>query len=107
MIIRFLAYVGSSVSSGKSVSLKFSYTSARTVPLISSSYEGVAVRIPTFCVALLTKRDGLVSSPTWNNGLFNALPLTNNLIASIPSSASVEVTLFVKFTGPLNSDGKF
>ena len=34
-------------------------------------------------------------------------PRRSNLIAFIPSTGSVDVILFVKFTGPLNSDGKF
>ena len=67
---------------------------------------GFVVPIPTFLLSLLTINDGFVSSPTWKNGLLIALPLISNLIASIPSS-EVDVTLFEKLTGPLNSDGKF
>ena len=104
-MMRFLAYVVSSVASGKSDNLKFSYTSARIVPVTSNSCAGDAFLIPTLPVSS-TKRDGFVSSPTWKNGLLIALPLISNLIASIPSS-EVDVTLFEKLTGPLNSDGKF
>ena len=99
--------VASSVASGKSLSLKFSYTFARIVPFTSSSYAGLNCLIPTFWVALLTIRDGLASSPTWKKGLSIAFPFTKNFIASIPSTASVDVIFFVKLTGPLNSDGKF
>ena len=102
---RFLPNVfSSSTPIGKSSNSNASYAFARIVPFTSKSNLGSAVLIPTFWVDSLTTNDGLVSFPTWKNGFWRRVPFSINLIAKIPSG-EVDVILFVKLTGPLNSDG--
>ena len=99
------------VGVGRSSNEKLLYLVARIVPLTSSSYAGFAVLIPTFCVSSLTINEGLLSEPTWRDGSTVGLPLSNNLIPSIPEAGTpdlpaVDVILLLKLTGPLNSEGK-